>query len=75
MYKRQVRDCIQNGIAKVNFATELRITYTQAIQRYLKQNSGVTDPKKYGAAGRDAVRELVRARMQVCGCAGKAGRV
>lgn len=70
-----VRDCIQNGIAKVNFATELRITYTQAIQRYLKQNSGVTDPKKYGAAGRDAVRELVRARMQVCGCAGKAGRV
>jgi tagatose 1,6-diphosphate aldolase GatY/KbaY len=68
-----VKECIANGISKVNFATELRIAFTHAVQKYLEQNRDAIDPKKYGAAGREAVKELVKNRMETCGCVGRAG--
>ncbi|MDR1176741.1 MAG: class II fructose-bisphosphate aldolase [Treponema sp.] len=66
-----VMDCISRGIAKVNFATELRIAYTEAVKKYLSGDSGVMDPKKYGDAARNAVRTKVIEKMRICGCAGK----
>lgn len=67
----QVRDCVKRGICKVNFATELRKAYTDAVRAFLAENPDAFDPKTYGKAGMDAVKELVKARMLVCGCAGK----
>jgi tagatose 1,6-diphosphate aldolase GatY/KbaY len=66
-----VRDCIERGIAKVNFATELRIAFTEAVKKYFAGDPKVLDPKKYGAAGRDAVRAKVIEKIKICGCAGK----
>ena len=66
-----VRDCITRGICKVNFATELRAAYTKAVREVLADPS-VIDPKAYGKAGRAAVKELVKSRMLVCGCDGRA---
>lgn len=66
-----VKDCIRRGICKVNFATELRAAYTKAVRETLEDDS-VFDPKAYGKAGIQAVKELVMARMKVCGCDGKA---
>jgi tagatose 1,6-diphosphate aldolase GatY/KbaY len=66
-----VRDCIRRGMAKVNFATELRIAYTVAVKNYLAGDPVARDPKQYGAAARDAVRAKVVEKMTVCGCAGK----
>ena len=66
-----VRDCIARGICKVNFATELRAAYTKAVREVLADEA-VIDPKAYGKAGREAVKELVKSRMLVCGCDGKA---
>lgn len=67
-----VRDCIAEGICKVNFATELRIAYTDAVRAFLSADAKAFDPKKYGAPGREAVKRLVMERMRVCGCDGKA---
>lgn len=67
-----LRDLIARGISKVNFATELRIAYTQAVRAYLEGDATCIDPKKYGAHGREAVKQLVMSRMSLCGCAGKA---
>lgn len=67
-----LRQCIQSGISKINFATELRSAYTQAVKRYLEENSSCIDPKKYGTLAREAVKQQVMERIQVCGCAGKA---
>lgn len=36
------------------------------------EDEKVFDPKAYGKAGIAAVKELVMARMKVCGCDGKA---
>jgi len=67
-----VRECIRRGMCKVNFATELTIAYTQAVKAYLEKNPETIDPKKYGAAAREAVKQLVIGRIRVCGSDGKA---
>ena len=66
-----VRACIREGICKVNFATELRVAYTDAVRKTLLDDQKIFDPKAYGKAARAAVKELVKNRMTVCGCVGK----
>ena len=61
-----VRECIRRGMCKVNFATELRIAYTRAVAEYLRENPETIDPKKYGAAGREAVQDLAEDKIRVC---------
>ena len=67
-----VSDCVKRGICKVNFATELRAAYSKAVKETFAENPDVFDPKAYGKAGIEAVKELVKGRMKVCGCDGKA---
>lgn len=67
-----VKDCVSRGICKVNFATELRVAYTDAGKALLQEKPDTFDPKKLGEVGMAAVKELVMNRMKVCGCDGKA---
>lgn len=67
-----VRECISRGICKVNYATELRITFSDAVKKYLAENPKAFDPKKYLAAGRTAVMERVCELITLCGSEGKA---
>lgn len=57
---------ISLGVCKVNFATELRVAYTQAVRDCLNADAAVYDPKKYGTAAREAVTKLVRHRIEIC---------
>ncbi len=66
-----VQACIREGICKVNFATELRQSYTRAVRRVL-EDGAIYDPKAYGKEARRAVKAQAMDRMTVCGCAGKA---
>lgn len=61
-----VKKAISLGICKVNFATELRVAYSEAVKKHIADDPSVYDPKKYGEAGRAAVTELVRHRIQIC---------
>lgn len=67
-----VRACIERGICKVNYATNLRITFTNAVKAYIAENPNAFDPKKYLGAARAAVTERVRELIRVCGSNGKA---
>ena len=67
-----VKECVRRGMCKVNFATELRVAYTEAGKKLLQEKPETFDPKKLGIAGMEAVKELVKERMCVCGCNGKA---
>nr|WP_177296614.1 class II fructose-bisphosphate aldolase [uncultured Blautia sp.] len=68
----EVRECVKRGICKVNFATELREAYSKAVRETFAEKENIIDPKVYGRAAIQAVKELVKYRMQVCGCDGKA---
>ncbi len=67
-----VRDCIRRGISKVNFATELRIAYSNGVKEFLKANPDAFDPKKYGVVGMEYVTRLVKEKIKVCGCDNRA---
>lgn len=67
-----VRECIKRGICKVNYATDLRIAFTEGVKEFLEKNPDVIDPKKYNAVGRERVKEYVKKKMLVCGSDGKA---
>ncbi|MDR2525446.1 MAG: ketose-bisphosphate aldolase [Oscillospiraceae bacterium] len=67
----QIRDCVARGICKVNFATELRVAYSEGTRAALT-DAAVFDPKIYGKEAMRHVTELVKSRITVCGCAGKA---
>lgn len=66
-----VQRAVSSGVCKVNFATELRAAYTDAVRHTLAGDSALYDPKKFGAPGRDAVMALVRHRITVCGACGR----
>ena len=70
--ENDVRSCIAEGICKVNFATELRMAYTNGIRQALSEDSKVYDPKKYNAIGMSSLDEAVVARVLVCMSDGKA---
>ena len=67
-----VMESIRRGISKVNFATELRIAYSDGVKAFLKENPDAFDPKKYGTVGMDHVAEVVKKKIAVCGSEGKA---
>ncbi|HHV09943.1 MAG TPA: class II fructose-bisphosphate aldolase [Clostridiales bacterium] len=68
----EVMDCVRRGICKVNFATELRVAFTEGWNQLYNENPKQYDPKAFGKAAMAAVKALVMNRMKVCGCAGKA---
>lgn len=68
---KYIIESIKRGICKVNYATELRIAYTEGIKKILNEDPNTIDPKKYGQEGMKYVKEFVRGRMEVCGCIGK----
>ena len=67
-----VRECIKRGICKVNYATDLRIAFTNGVKEVLEAQPDTIDPKKYNARGRERVKEYVMGRITVCGSVGKA---
>lgn len=67
-----VKECIRRGICKVNYATDLRIAFSEGVKKVLKENPDTFDPKKYNAQGREEVKMYVMDKMNVCGSVGKA---
>lgn len=66
-----VVESIKRGICKVNFATELRIAYTDGVKEFLAANPDAFDPKKYSKVAMEHVKQIVETRMKMCGCTGR----
>jgi len=61
------------ALCKVNIDTDLRMALTAKIREVFSTKPGEFDPRKYLGPGRKAITEMVRHKLQVLGCAGKAG--
>ncbi|MCQ2958420.1 MAG: class II fructose-1,6-bisphosphate aldolase [Candidatus Gastranaerophilales bacterium] len=62
----------KNGVAKINIDTDLRLAMTATIREFFMKEPEKFDPRQYMGPGRDAIRELVKHKMQVLGTAGHA---
>lgn len=60
-----VRACIKNGMAKVNFGTQLHATYIDTLRRRLEEYQG-TDICTLMIPVREAVKDVVKERIHVC---------
>ena len=67
-----VEECILRGICKVNYATDLRIAFTNGVRIALTGDDGMIDPKKYGKLGLEEVKKYVMNKMKICKSVGKA---
>ena len=67
----KVQEAIKRGMAKVNFATELRAAATTAVRKAL-EDENIIDPKKFMGPAREAVKALCLDKIQVCGSQNKA---
>jgi fructose-bisphosphate aldolase, class II len=47
---------IRAGLTKINVSTHLNARFTRAVRDYLSEDAAVVDPRRYVAAGREAVR-------------------
>jgi len=64
-------EAVQRGIVKVNLATQLNVAFTGAIRRFLDDNAQMVDPRTYGAVGRAAIEQVIRAKCRLLGASGK----
>ena len=67
-----VKKAISLGVCKVNIGTDLKVPFSDAVKKYFIENKDANDPRKYMTPGKDAMREIVRHKIMVCGSNGQA---
>ena len=60
------------AVCKVNIDTDLRLALTAKIRQVYAESPAEFDPRKYLGPGRDAIKAMVKHKLHVLGCAGKA---
>jgi len=60
------------AVCKINVDTDLRIAMTGAIRKVFAENPSEFDPRKYLGPAREAVKQVVKGKVKLFGCAGKA---
>ena len=69
----KVQESIRRGICKVNYATELRIAFTNGVNKYLAEKPDTIDPKNITRLEwQEKVKAFVKEKIKVCGCENKA---
>ncbi len=62
---------ISLGICKVNVATDLKIPFSCALKEYFNEHPEANDPRKYMTSGKEAMKKIVKHKIQVCGSANR----
>ena len=60
------------AVCKVNIDTDLRMALTAKIRQVFAETPREFDPRKYLGPGREAIKDMVKRKLHVLGCAGKA---
>ena len=61
----EIRSCVEAGVCKVNFATELRMAYSEGVKKALAERPDCWDPKEYGRMGSQYVKNIALGRMKM----------
>ena len=67
-----IAEAVKMAVCKVNIDTDLRMALTAKIRQVFSENPREFDPRKYLGPGREAIKEMVKHKLHVLGCAGKA---
>ncbi len=70
--ERMITEASKTGVCKINIDTDLRLAMTASIRKEFVENPSNFDPRKYLGPARSALKEMVRHKLHILGCAGKA---
>lgn len=57
---------IENGICKVNIATEIKIPYADTVKNYFKEHPQANDPRNYLTPAKEVAKDIVIEKIKVC---------
>jgi len=66
-----IREAIEHGIAKVNIDTDLRLAFTGRVRQIISEKPEVFDPRKILGAAVEGMKEVIAAKMDLFGSAGR----
>ena len=67
-----ISEAVKLAVCKVNIDTDLRMALTAKIRQVFAEKPSEFDPRKYLGPGREAIRKMVKRKLHVLGCVGKA---
>ncbi len=69
---RQIQDCIENGITKINIDTDLRLTFMATVHDVLIRQPDLREPRTLLEEVKKAMTEMVVAKIRLFGSNGRA---
>ena len=67
-----IQKAVSLGIAKINIDTDLRLAFTATVREVLAKSPKEFDPRKILGPAKEAMKEVVKSKMQLFGSSGKA---
>jgi fructose-bisphosphate aldolase, class II len=67
----RIKEAVKSNVCKVNIDTELRIAFTDSVKAYFDETHDKLDPRKILGPAREAVKGVVKEKIQALGSAGK----
>ena len=71
----EIQEGIKHGVRKVNIDTDLRLASTGAVRRFLAENKSEFDPRKFLIPTIEAMREIVKERLEAFGTANQISKI
>ena len=74
--EEMIKKAISLGVCKINVNTECQLYFAEATRKYIEAGKDLEkkgfDPRKLLAPGTEAIKEIVKIKMEMFGCVGKA---
>ncbi|MDF1621996.1 class II fructose-bisphosphate aldolase [Pseudohongiella nitratireducens] len=71
----EIQEGIKHGVRKVNIDTDLRLASTGAVRKFLAENKSEFDPRKFLIPTTQAMKGIVKDRLEAFGTAGQASKL
>ena len=71
----EIQEGIKHGVRKINIDTDIRLSMTAAIRKYMNENKSAFDPRDFLKPARAAAKALCKQRYQQFGCAGMGSKI
>ncbi len=67
-----ISQAVKKAVCKVNIDTDLRMALTAKIRQVFAEKPSEFDPRNYLGPGREAIKDMVKHKLRVLGCCGRA---
>jgi len=71
----EIQEGIRHGVRKINIDTDIRLSMTSAVRRFMFENPSKFDPRDFLKPAREAAKQVCKGRYVSFGCEGQASKI